>query len=346
MEILGEEVDSSISDLPTMTPSTSPTFLEVDIGELGLETVGPTAAPIEAPQDPIARRRRLDVAVPVNPALSEAPTKAPTGKPTFIDLVETTSPAPAAELPSDSVTELAAPLNPVLTEAPTKAPTGKPTFIDLVETTSPAPAAELPTETELVAPVNPALSEAPTKAPTGKPTFIDLVETTSPAPASELPTETELVAPLNPALSEAPTKVPTTAPTFIDLETDTASETFGTPNESDSDAVNTTTFEAYLGQLEAVWRADSGCFEALTYRVAQISSCSQLHTAIVFDTPCVIDSLSDVDAFEGQANTVCSFVGSSYFAKMNANGWVPWTLDASIEDGQGATSTGGVMGSS
>jgi hypothetical protein len=235
----------------------------------------------------------------LNPEISELPTAVPTAAPTFIAIP----------------TEDPAPLNPEISELPTAVPTVGPTFI------------AIPTEDP--APLNPEISELPPAAPTTSPTFI-AIPTEDPAPLSpeisELqtaaPTEaptfiaipTEDPAPLNPEISELPTAGPTSKPTFFDLETEAPTHDL---------VMKHTLFEDYFQHLVAVWNGNRSCFTDLVDTISLISSCDALQTAIAYNSPCVIESVSDVDTFADLAKTVCGFVGPKYFAEMNVKRWFP-----------------------
>merc|ERR1719433_2262350 len=280
----------TISELPTQSPTSAPTFMDLD--------------------DPTLRR----LVAAMNPEISELPTAVPTGAPTFMDIP----------------TEDPAPLNPEISELPTAAPTGLPTFMDLPAAPLDPSISESPTETPTFAPsfmdlegdVGLVSAEVlpVTNGPSAAPVALTDPASQLPGQGMELPTAAPIAAPLEPTISELPTQSPTSAPTFMDLEAETA-----TPES----IVDATLFEDYMQRLAAILSENKSCFADIVDTISLISSCHDAQTAITYYSPCVIEAVSDVDSFAVQTKTVCGFVGPKYFAEMNLKRWFPTSSSGS-----------------
>jgi len=74
--------------------------------------------------------------------------------------------------------------------------------------------------------------------------------------------------------------------------------------------------EYFLIQLKAVNKKDRLCFAAVAQAMSRISGCQDLRRAISYESPCVSESVTDVETFESLADMACNTEGADNFATM------------------------------
>lgn len=74
--------------------------------------------------------------------------------------------------------------------------------------------------------------------------------------------------------------------------------------------------EYFMIQLKAVNKKDRACLAAVVQAMSKITGCQDLRRAISYESPCVSESVSDVETFESLAAMACNTAGVNNFATM------------------------------